>query len=64
MASILTKYRQHGGNPEMVTADQFDVTYANLTNCEPATDIEVIEVAEGEPIGYRSYEAASAKPLT
>ena len=52
MASILNEYRQYAGSPEMVTAEQIDVTYANLTNCDPATDIEVIEVAEGEPIGY------------
>ena len=47
MASILTDYRQHGGNPEMSTAEQFDVDYANLTNCDVATDIVVIEVPTG-----------------
>ncbi len=52
MASILTEYRQHAGNPEMVTAEQIDVTYANLTNCDPMTDIAVIELSDGEPVGY------------
>ena len=52
MASILTEYRQYGGNPEMSTAEQFDVTYANLTNCDPANDIAVIETTDGEPVGY------------
>ena len=51
MASILNEYRQHAGNPEMVTAEQIDVTYANLTNCDTATDVVIIEHAE-EPIGY------------
>jgi hypothetical protein len=59
MASILTEYRQYAGNPEMSTAEQFDVSYANLTNCDPATDIVVIETTEGEPVGYvrTSWEA-------
>jgi mycothiol synthase len=52
MASILTEYRRYGGNPVMVTADQFDVTYANLTNSDHATDIAVIEHLDGEPVGY------------
>ena len=52
MAAILTEYRQHGGNPIMVTSAQFDVTYANLTNCDPASDINVIEDTDGQPVGY------------
>ena len=52
MASILTEYRQHAGNPEMSTAEQFDVTYANLRNCDPTDDIVLIETIAGEPIGY------------
>ncbi len=52
MAAILTEYRQYAGNPEMSTPEQFDVRYANLTNCDPATDIVVIENGDGEPVGY------------
>ncbi len=52
MASILTAYRQHAGNPEMSTAEQFDVNYANLTNCDVSTDIVVIEIANRGPVGY------------
>ena len=52
MASILNEYRQHGGDPAMVTAGQMDVAYANLTNCDPMNDIAVIEHADGEPVGY------------
>ena len=52
MASILTAYRQYAGTPEMSTAEQFDVRYANLTNCDPANDIVVIEAGEGEAVAY------------
>jgi mycothiol synthase len=52
MASILTEYRLHGGNPEMSTAEQFDVNYANLTNCDVATDIAVVETTGDEAVGY------------
>ena len=52
MASILTEYRQYGGDPEMVTAEQLDVTYANLTNCDVENDIALIETLDGDPVGY------------
>ena len=53
MASILSEYHQHCGNTEVVTASQLDVTYANLVNCDTATDVMLIEVeGETEPIGY------------
>jgi mycothiol synthase len=52
MAAILTEYRQFGGDPEMVSAEQLDVTYANLTNCDVENDIAVIELIDGEPVGY------------
>ena len=51
MASILGDYHRHGGSSELPTYEQFDVTYANLTNCDTATDIMVIE-SGGEPVGY------------
>ncbi len=53
MASILSEYHQHCGNTEVLTASQFDATYANLVNCDTATDVMLIEVeGEPEPIGY------------
>lgn len=52
MSSILTEYRQYGGNPEMVSAEQLGATYAHLTNCDPAIDIAVIEHADDGPVGY------------
>src|SRR4026208_2299151 len=47
MASILSEYHQHCGSTEVVTASQLDATYANLVNCDTATDVMLIEV-EGE----------------
>ena len=52
MASILTDYRYYAGKPEMASAEQFDNTYSNLTNCDPANDIVVIETSGGEAVGY------------
>jgi ribosomal protein S18 acetylase RimI-like enzyme len=51
MAQSLGEYRQHAGVSEKPTAEQFDVTYAHLTNCDPAADVAIIE-ADGEPVGY------------
>ena len=51
MASILSDYHRYAGTSELLTAEQFDVTYANLTNCDTATDVMVIE-SGGEPVGY------------
>ena len=52
MVGILTAYRRHGGTEQQPTAEQLDVTYANLTNCDPTTDIVLIETIGGEPVGY------------
>ena len=52
MAAILGAYHRHIGDTEIPTAEQFDVSYANLANCDPATDIVVIETAAGEAVGY------------
>ncbi|MGD9704085.1 MAG: GNAT family N-acetyltransferase [Acidimicrobiia bacterium] len=52
MVTILTEYREHAGASERPTVEQFDVTYANLTNCDPAEDIVVVETTASEPVGY------------
>ena len=52
MVAILNEYREHAGTSERPTVEQFDVTYANLTNCDPATDIAVVETTAGEAVGY------------
>jgi mycothiol synthase len=51
MASILGEYHRYAGRSDLPSAEQFDVAYANLTNCDTATDIMVIE-AGSEPVGY------------
>lgn len=57
MAPILAAYRWHCGVPEMPTAEQMDVTYAHLDDCDPDTDIALIECG-GATVAYvrTSYE--------
>ena len=52
MAPILAAYRRHRGNTGTHTLEEFDVVYANLTNCDPATDIVIVETIAGEPVAY------------
>jgi mycothiol synthase len=52
MASILAEYHEYSGTSERPTAEQFDVTYANLVNCDVSTDIMVIETIDDGPVGY------------
>jgi ribosomal protein S18 acetylase RimI-like enzyme len=52
MASILAEYREHAGAAERPTAESFDATYANLTNCDTATDVVVVEASDGRPVAY------------
>jgi ribosomal protein S18 acetylase RimI-like enzyme len=51
MAALLEAYRRAAGNEEMPTVSQLDVQYASLHDCDPATDVAVIE-ADGEVVGY------------
>lgn len=51
MARVLTAYRRAKGNPEMVTAAHLDLSYAALTDCDPALDIALIE-HDGLVTGY------------
>lgn len=43
MATLLTSYRLARGDPEMIVAEQFDLSYAHLTDCDPTLDIAMIE---------------------
>ena len=52
MVEILGAYRLHGGESDRPTVAQMDVTYAHLTNCDPATDIAIVETDDGTPIAY------------
>ena len=51
MAAILADYREHHGDPDMPTVEQMDVSYANLKDCDPDTDIAIVE-HDGHPIAY------------
>src|SRR3954462_2231360 len=52
MASILGEYHRHTGSSTLSTAAQLDATYANLVNCDAATDIVVIETDGDGPVAY------------
>lgn len=52
MASILGAYNTHTGSTALPTAEQIDNTYGKLVNCDPSTDIVVIDCEGGGPIGY------------
>src|SRR5690606_34280610 len=52
MAAILTGYHEHHGNPEMVSAAQFDSHYAHLEDCDPSVDAFLVETADGAPVAY------------
>jgi hypothetical protein len=43
MVRVLQAHREHAGLDEMTTVEQFDLTYANLRECDPATDIAIVE---------------------
>jgi len=51
MVRVLQAHREHAGLDEMTTVEQFDLTRANLRECDPATDIAVVEstVAGADP---------------
>ncbi len=51
MTRVLAAYREHVGDEELPTVEQLDVGYAHLVDCEPDTDIVVIE-ADDEVVGY------------
>jgi ribosomal protein S18 acetylase RimI-like enzyme len=52
LAGVLREYHEHIGNPELPTAEDLDVTYANLVNCDLDNDAAIIEDGDGEPAGY------------
>jgi ribosomal protein S18 acetylase RimI-like enzyme len=52
MTPVLAAYREHHGDDELPTTEQLDVTYAHLEDCDPATDIAVVESPDGGVVGY------------
>jgi mycothiol synthase len=51
MTRVLAGYREHKGNPELPTVEGLDVSYANLQNCDPLTDIALVEHGS-DVVGY------------
>lgn len=51
MAAVLAAYREHHGDPELPTVEQIDVSYSHLRDCDPETDIAIVE-HDGEPVAY------------
>ena len=43
MVRVLRTRREHAGLDEMPTVEQLDLTYANLRDCDPATDVAIVE---------------------
>ena len=43
MVGVLRAHRERVGLDEMPTVEQLDLTYANLRDCDPASDIAVVE---------------------
>lgn len=52
MTIVLAAYREHIGDPELPTVEQLDVAYAHLTDCDPETDIALIETSAAELVSY------------
>jgi ribosomal protein S18 acetylase RimI-like enzyme len=55
MAEVLAAHRVFHGNPSLPSAEQFDASYTHLVDCDPDTDIIVIEHVDGrsvEMVGY------------
>jgi ribosomal protein S18 acetylase RimI-like enzyme len=52
MVDVLADYRSHVGDPEVSTLAQFDVAYANLVNCDPVSDLAILENGDGGIVGY------------
>lgn len=52
MLPILWEHRARAGEDEFPSLEQMTQTYTHLVNCDPATDIALIETKSGEAIGY------------
>lgn len=65
MASILTAYHEHHGDPAMSTAAQFDSNYEHLEHCDPELDVFVVETTSGEPVAYgrKMYDDTAEGPI-
>ena len=46
MTPVLAAYRQHLGGDEMPTVEYMDVGYAHLDDCDPESDIVIVETPD------------------
>ncbi|MGB9344863.1 MAG: GNAT family N-acetyltransferase [Ilumatobacteraceae bacterium] len=64
MVRVLRAHREHVGLDEMPTVEQLDLTYANLRDCDPTTDIAIVEsAAAGDDPDVVAYSRASWEDL-
>ncbi len=64
MVRVLQAHREHVGLDEMPTVEQFDLTYSNLRDCDPTTDIAIVEsTAAGGGPEVVAYSRASWEDL-
>ena len=59
MTDVLAAYRLFQGDPARPSVEQFDVSYAHLVDCDPDTDIVLIEHDDGSGIAPVAYGRAS-----
>lgn len=58
MARVLNLWNDAIGLPERVTTASIDTSYAHLDNCDPATDMVMVEAGDGTLAGYVRVEWA------
>ncbi len=58
MAGVLNRWNAAIGLPEHVTTASIDTSYAHLDNCDPASDMVMVEAADGTLAGYVRVEWA------
>lgn len=52
MLPMLWEQRARSRDDEFPTLEQMTLTYTHLVNCDPTTDIAIIETDDGSPAGY------------
>ena len=52
MAEMITRWYRASGIDEVATAEDLDHNYAHLGNCDPGTDMVMVETTSGRLVGY------------
>ncbi|MBT8240125.1 MAG: GNAT family N-acetyltransferase [Acidimicrobiia bacterium] len=58
MAQLLNRWNDATGVPTRSTREQIDTSYAHLDNCDPATDMVMVDAPDGSLAGYVRVEWA------